>query len=303
MSLLVIGSAAFDSVQTPSGQQRSKVMGGSGVYAAYAASFFTPVRLVSVVGGDWPDEFTQVLARRQIGLEGLEVRPEGQTFSWTGKYLENMDDRETLDVRLNVMQGAYDPIVPESYRESEFVFLANDPPSSHLALLSKMTRKPRLTVADTMDFYIHHEPDALRELLGQIDGLILNDSEARLLTGCQNTIAAARQILEMGPSFAVVKKGENGAFCLTREGIHLIPAFPSERVADPTGAGDSFAGALMGTLAESGKSDPESIAAAMARATVVASYCIEGFSLEQLERVTRGQIESRLAAFRKMIAF
>ena len=302
MSLLVIGSAAFDSIQTPNGR-RDKVMGGSGIYAAYAASFFTPVRLVSVVGGDWPAEYTDILAKRKIDLNGFEVRPEAQTFSWTGKYFENMDERETLDIQLNVMDGTYKPIVPESYRDSEFVFLANNSPASHLELLSRMTHKPRLTVADTMDFYIHHEPDALRELLRKVDGLVLNDSEARLLTGCRNIIAAARQILEMGPSFAVVKKGENGAFCLTRETIRLIPAFPSENVVDPTGAGDSFAGALMGTLAASGKSDPDSIASALARATVIASFNIEGFSLERLEKVTQEEQENRLAMFQKMIAF
>ena len=302
MSLLVIGSAAFDSIQTPSGS-RDKVIGGSGVYAALAASFFTPVRLVSVVGEDWPDAFTARLRKRKIDLEGLEVRSGAQTLAWTGRYFENLNDRETLDIRLNVMGEEYSPRVPESYRESDFVLLANGSPVSHLDLLAKLTAKPRLTIADTMDFYIRNCPGPLRELLTRIDGLILNDSEARLLTGEKNMITAARRILEMGPAFVIVKKGENGAFYLSRQAIRLISAYPTEKVVDPTGAGDTFAGALMGALAASGRSDPESIIAALARATVVAGYTVEGFSLERLETLTEGEIESRLAAFRTMITF
>ncbi|MCR5358300.1 MAG: sugar kinase [Thermoguttaceae bacterium] len=302
MSLLVIGSAAFDSIQTPSGS-REKVIGGSGVYAAYAASFFTPVRLVSVVGEDWPSAYTDRLRTRAIDLEGLEVRPGARTLAWSGRYFENLNDRETLDIRLNVMGEEYRPLVPESYRGSEFLLLANGSPVCHLDLLDKMAKKPRLTVADTMDFYIQNQPAPLRKLLPRIDGLILNDSEARLLAGEKNTITAARRILEMGPAFVIVKKGENGAFYLSRQAIRLIPAYPSEEVVDPTGAGDSFAGALMGALAASGRSDPESIIAAMARATVVAGYNVEGFSLERLETLTEKEIESRLAAFRTMITF
>ena len=302
MSLLVIGSAAFDSIQTPSGS-REKVIGGSGVYAAFAASFFTPVRLVSVVGEDWPSAYTERLRKRAIDLEGVEIRPGAKTLSWTGKYFENLNDRETLEIRLNVMGEEYSPLVPESYRDSEFVLLANGSPVSHLGLLAKLARRPRLTIADTMDFYIQNCPDSLRELLRQIDGLILNDSEARLLTGEKNTITAARRILEMGPAFVIVKKGENGAFYLSRQAIRLIPAYPSEAVVDPTGAGDSFAGALMGALAASGRSDSESIIAAMARATVVAGFNVEGFSLERIETLTEGEIESRLNAFRTMMTF
>ncbi len=302
MSLLVTGSAAFDSIQTPGGE-RAKVIGGSGVYAAYAASFFTPVRLVSVVGEDWPDSYTETLRKREIDLQGLEIRRGAKTLSWTGKYFSNMNERETLDIRLNVMGEEYRPLVPEPYRGSDFVLLANGSPASHLDLLAKMAKKPRLTLADTMDFYIHNTPGPLRELLRQIDGLILNDSEACLLTGEQNAITAARKILGMGPAFVIVKKGENGAFYLSHRAIRLIPAFPTEEVVDPTGAGDSFAGALMGVLAATGKSDPESIIAAMARATVIAGFNVEGFSLERLERLTREEAESRLAAFREMITF
>ena len=302
MSLLVIGSAAFDSIQTPSGS-RNRVVGGSGVYAAYAASFFTPVRLVSVVGEDWSGTYTELLRKRAIDLEGLEVRSGAQTLSWTGRYFENLNERETLEIRLNVMGEEYRPFVPEPYRDSQFVLLANGSPVSHLDLLSKMTAKPRLTVADTMDFYIQNTPAPLRELLRQIDGLILNDSEARLLTGEKNTITAARRILDMGPAFVIVKKGENGAFYVSKTAIRLISAYPSEKVVDPTGAGDSFAGALMGALAAKGESDPESIIAAMARATIIASFNVEGFSLERLGSLTEDEIESRLSEFRAMITF
>ena len=302
MSLLIIGSAAIDSIQSPEGS-RERVIGGSGVHAAFAASFFAPVQLVGVVGDDWPDANTDLLRRKGIDTQGLEFRKGAKTLSWSGKYFDNMDDRETLDIQLNVMGEEYKPIVPEDYRETEFVFLANGSPISHLDLLSKMKKRPRLVVADTMNFYIENTHDSLMELLGKIDGLILNDSEVKLLTGMRNYIAAARKILTFGPKFVIVKKGENGAMFLSADAIRLIPAYPTEKVVDPTGAGDSFAGALMGALAADGRADAESIMKALARATIIASYNVEGFSLERLETLTREEIANRLDAFRQIITF
>lgn len=301
MSLLIIGSAAVDSIQTPMGS-RERVIGGSGVHAAYAASFFSPVWLVSVVGDDWPESNTELLQDKGIDTRGLEFRKGAKTLSWSGKYFENMDDRETLDIQLNVMGEEYKPIVPEEYRDAEFVFLANGSPISHLDLLSKMNH-PELVVADTMDFYIRNTPEALMELLRKIDGLILNDSEVKLLTGEKNYIAAAQKVLTFGPKFVIVKKGENGAMFLSSNEIRLIPAFPTQKVVDPTGAGDSFAGALLGALAVDGKSDAKSIMTAMAKATIVASYNVEGFSLERLRNLTPDEIRQRLDAFRKIITF
>ena len=302
MSLLIIGSAAIDSIQSPEGS-RERVIGGSGVHAAFAASFFAPVQLVGVVGDDWPEANTDLLRRKGIDTQGLEFRKGAKTLSWSGKYFDNMDDRETLDIQLNVMGEEYKPIVPEDYRETEFVFLANGSPISHLDLLSKMKKRPRLVVADTMNFYIENTHDSLMELLGKIDGLILNDSEVKLLTGMRNYIAAARKILTFGPKFVIVKKGENGAMFLSADAIRLIPAYPTEKVVDPTGAGDSFAGALMGALAADGRADAESIMKALARATIIASYNVEGFSLERLETLTREEIANRLDAFRQIITF
>ena len=301
-SLLIIGSVAFDSIETPS-DRREKVIGGSGVHAAYAASFCTPVRLVGVAGGDWPESNTELLQKKGIDTLGLEIRPEEKTLYWSGRYFDNMNDRETLDIQLNVAGNAYTPVVPEEWRDTEYVFLANGAPSIGLALLRQM-RRTSLVIADTMDFYIHNTPDDLRELLTLIDGLVLNDSEVRLLTGESNLITAAKKTLELGPQFVIVKKGEHGAMAVGRGGeTMLIPAYPTERVIDPTGAGDSFAGALMGYLTESQSIEPDGMKKALAFATVAASYNVEGFSLERYQEITREDMDRRYEEFRRMVIF
>ncbi len=300
MPLLVVGSVALDSVQTPK-ESRDNVLGGSAVYFSYAASYFTSVRLVGVVGEDWPDEHTRLLNSRKIDTSGLAVVPGQKTFYWKGKYLPNMNDRETLEVQLNVF-GDFQPDLPEEFRRCPFLFLANGSPKTQLKVLDQMTG-PSLTVADTMDLWIREEHQSLMQLLSRIDGLVLNDSEAKLLTGEENLVVAGHQVREMGPAFVVIKKGEHGAMFFSRHETYVLPAFPTEDVMDPTGAGDSFAGGMMGYLAEQRDFSPKSLKMAMAYGVLTASFTVEDFSLSRLQRIERDEIEMRMQQYRKMLSF
>lgn len=300
MPLLVVGSVAFDDVETPSAS-RVRVLGGSAVYFSYAASYFTTARLVGVVGDDWPEEHTKLLQDRGIDTAGLEVIAGEKTFHWKGKYLPNMNDRETLELHLNVF-GDFDPVLPEDYRRCPFLFLANGSPSLQLKVLDQVTG-PRLTVADTMDLWINIERDALLQLLRRIDGLVLNDAEAKLLTGDENLVTAGHKVREMGPRFVVIKKGEHGAMFFSEHETYVLPAYPTETVVDPTGAGDSFAGAMMGYLAEQNKFDPVTLKEAMAYGVLVASFNVEDFSLDQMMKIDRADIDQRMTAYRQMLSF
>lgn len=299
MPLLTIGSAAYDSIETPFGF-RDRALGGSAVYASFAASFFTESRLLGVVGGDWKPEYSGLLRSRGVDLAGLETRANEKTTYWSGRYFDDMNQRETLCFEGNVMGKTYIPIVPESYKETPYVFLGNGSPVTDIALLDSIA-KPKLVVADTMDFYIQGMKKELLELLTRIDGLILNDGEAALLTGERNPLVAAQKIFDLGPKFVVIKRGEYGAMYISPEDIYIIPAYPTLEVVDPTGAGDSFAGALMGSLAESGSLSPESVKKALLYATVVASLNVEGFSLERFQFITRAEIDQRVAKFRQIL--
>ncbi len=300
MPLCVVGSVALDSVETPT-EKRDNVLGGSAVFFSYAASFFTSVRLASVVGDDWPAENTAMLQARGIDTAALQVVPGGKTFRWRGKYLPNMNDRETLDLQLNVLAG-FNPVLPESYRRAKFLFLANGSPLLQMKVLDQCPGAS-LTVADTMDHYIRTEPDELRQLLRRIDGLVINDSEAKLLTGDDNLVRAGNAIREMGPSFVVVKKGEHGAMFFGQHETYVLPAYPTARVVDPTGAGDSFAGGMMGYLAEQGSFDPETLKTALAYGTLTASFTVEDFSLDRLRQIKREDLDRRMEEYRKMLSF
>jgi sugar/nucleoside kinase (ribokinase family) len=300
MSLLVVGSVAFDSIQTPT-QCRDRVLGGSATYFSFSASYFTPVRLVGVVGEDFPAEYVDLLRRRQVDTAGLSVVPGGRTFFWKGKYLPNMNDRETLEVHLNVL-GTFQPKLPEHYRRSDYLFLGNASPRTQLAVLDQMT-DPRLVVADTMDLWIREEHDELMTLLKRIDGLVMNDSEARLLTGEENLVVAGLTILRLGPRFVVIKKGEHGAMFFSAHETYVLPAYPTPQVVDPTGAGDSFAGGMMGYLAEAGNFDPPTLKRAMAYGILVASFTVEDFSLDRLRGITRDDLEQRMTRYRAMLSF
>lgn len=300
MPLLVVGSVAFDSVETPQAK-RDMVLGGSATFFSYAASYFTPVQLVGVVGEDWPAEHTKLLQSRKIDTAGLQVMAGKKTFFWRGKYLPNMNDRETLEVQLNVF-GEFNPTLPENFRRSGFVFLANGVPALQRQVLKQVVG-PKLVVADTMDLWIREHRAEVDKLLREIDGLVLNDSEARLLTGEENLVKAGREVLKLGPKFVAIKKGEHGSVFFSEHETYTLPAYPTERVVDPTGAGDSFAGGMMGYLAEKGRFDAKSLKEAMAYGTVVASYCVEDFSLDRLRQIERPDLDRRWAEYRQMLSF
>jgi cytidine kinase len=300
MPLLVVGSVALDSVETPT-QRRDDVPGGSATYFSYAASYFTKVRLVGVVGDDWPEANTQMLKGRGVDTTGLQVVKGEKTFRWRGKYLPNMNDRETLEVHLNVFEK-FNPVLPADYRHCKYVFLANGSPTLQMKVLDQVPDAV-LRVADTMDLWINIQRDELLALLKRIDGLVLNDSEARLLTGQENMVKAGRQVQSLGPKFVIIKKGEHGAMFFGADETYVLPAYPTSQVVDPTGAGDSFAGGLMGYLAARDRVDPQTLKEAMAYGTVVASYNVEDFSLDRMRQIERADLDKRLAEYRRMLTF
>jgi sugar/nucleoside kinase (ribokinase family) len=300
MPLLVVGSVALDSVETPT-HKRDNVLGGSAVYFSYAASYFAPVRLVGVVGDDWPEEHTRLLNSRRIDTAGLHVVRGKKTFRWRGKYLPNMNDRETLEVHLNVF-GEFDPVLPDDFRRADFLFLANGSPRLQLKVLDQVPGA-RLAVADTMDLWIREEHDDLMRLFERIDGLVMNDAEARLLTDDENLVRAGHAICKMGPRFVVIKKGEHGALFFSDHETYVLPAYPTPEVIDPTGAGDSFAGGMMGYLAEQNNFDPATLKKAMAYGIVTASYTVEDFSLDRLKKIERQDLELRLDKYQRMLLF
>ncbi len=300
MPLLVVGSIALDSVHTPR-DSRDDVLGGSAVYFSYAASYFTSVRLVGAVGDDWPVEHTRLLESRRIDTRGLQVIPGGATFRWRGKYRANMNDRDTLEVHLNVL-GDFDPVLPDEFRRCPFVFLANGSPGMQLRVLDQITG-PRLVVADTMDLWIRESHGELMQVLQRVDGLVMNDSEARLLTEEENLVVAGHKVRQLGPKFVVIKKGEHGAMFFSEFETYVLPAYPTEDVVDPTGAGDSFAGGMMGYLAELGTFDADSLKRAMAYGILVASFTVEDFSLDRLQNIDRRDLELRMEKYKRMLSF
>ncbi len=300
MSLLVTGSIAIDSVKTPYGVSEN-CLGGSAIYFSMAASFFDPVRLVGAIGPDCPFDLAKVFAGRNVDLTGLEIRKNSKTFRWAGTYHEDINKRTTDRLELNVL-AEKPPKVPRAYRDSKFVFLANTAPALQLELLEQVD-EPSFTAADTMDCWIREQRDDLEVLLKKIDCLIINEDEAKMLADENNLIKAADAILNMGPSIAVVKKGEYGSILCSIAERFILPAFPSADVKDPTGAGDSFAGAFMGYLAQTGKSDFESLKQAVAYGTVAASFTISEFSLAGLTSISRTDIDGRLKTLRKVTQF
>ena len=299
MSLLVVGSIALDSVKTPYGDV-TDVLGGSAVYFAYAASFFAPVRVAGVVGDDFPEEHLDELSRRNVDVSGVS-RTRGKTFRWKGSYEGAMNEVETLSVELNVL-GEFDGKLPEGFLDSEYIFLANGPPALQHAVVDQVT-SPKLIVADTMNHWIRDTRDELAELLHRVDAVVMNEGEARQYTGEYNLPRAGRKLLEEGPAFAVIKKGEHGALLVTEDEFFTVPAYPSTDVSDPTGAGDSFAGGMMGHLAQVNDTCVTQLKRALIYGTIVASINVEGFSLEQFKTITHDDIERRYEQFRNMMTF
>jgi len=300
MPLLVVGTLGIDTVETPT-ETRENVLGGSAVYFSYAASYFTSVKLVGVVGEDWPAEHTALLLSRGIDMSGVQVVPGGRTFRWRGRYRPNMNDRDSLETHLNVLAD-FDPVLSEEHRRSPFLFLANGPTDLQHKILDQCSGAV-LRVADTMELWITTQPQRLAELLKRIDGLVMNDAEARLLSRSENLVAAGHAIREMGPRFVVIKKGEHGAMFFSKHETYVLPAYPTARVVDPTGAGDSFAGGMMGYLAEQGNFEPKTLKEAMAYGILVASFTVEDFSLDRLKNIERADLERRMEEYQRMLRF
>lgn len=298
MSLLVVGSTAFDTVETPHGTAVD-CLGGSSTYFALAARLFTKVRLVSVVGQDFPAKHRQLLEANGIDLTGVETKP-GKTFRWHGRYSADMNSRETIDVQLNTF-GDFKPQVPAAFRDTPFVFLANGSPATQASVLDQM-QAPRFCVADTMDLWIERERAGLLALLRRIDGLIVNDSEVKQLTGKTNLIQAGRACLALGPKLVIVKKGEHGSFVFSNFFHYALPAYPTETVVDPTGAGDSFAGGFMGYLANCNSISLWNMKRAVAYGTCAASLNVEGFGVQRLAEATLETLERRYQELQQFVA-
>ena len=298
MSLLVTGSIGIDTVSTPFGQADA-VLGGSSVYFAFAASQYVAVRLVAAVGADFPPAFRDLLESRDIDLRGLEVRPESKTFRWTGRFEGAMNEAETVAVDLNVLAEDAPPVPPE-FTDSETVFLANTHPTLQRVLLGKLSG-PKLVVCDTMNLWIETERESLLETLRLVTGVIINDAEARALTGAVNLIEVGEAMLELGPEFVVIKKGEHGALLVTRDEPVAVPAYPTKAVRDPTGAGDSFAGGFLGYLSACGNHRGESLRSALVRGTVAASFTIEDFSVDRVKDLAREEVDERVGRFLDML--
>ena len=299
MTVLVVGSVALDSVETPFGRA-DDVLGGSATFFSAAASHLTPVQLVGVVGSDYPMKQLEPLEKRGVDLRGLETA-EGESFRWRGRYRHDLNSAETLETRLGVFSH-FRPKIPEAFRRAPFVFLANIDPRLQLDVLSQVER-PRLVACDTMNFWIESRRSDLIALLAHVDLMTLNDGEARQLTECSNLVKAAKWILARGPRHVIIKKGEHGAFMFTRDTIFFAPAYPLESVFDPTGAGDSFAGGFMGSLARENRTDAAALRRAVIYGSVVASFVVEDFSLDRLRRLGEGELTRRFQEFQKLTAF
>jgi sugar/nucleoside kinase (ribokinase family) len=299
VTLLVVGSVALDSVETPFGRA-DDVLGGSATFFSASASHFTDVQVVGVVGDDYPVAQLEPLKARGVDFAGLE-HAAGPSFRWRGAYRHDLNSAETLETHLGVF-AQFAPKIPESFRDAPFVFLGNIDPRLQLDVLSQV-KEPRLVACDTMNFWIEQRRPELLELLSRVNILTLNDAEARQLTERANLVKAARWILDRGPSHVVIKKGEHGAFMFTRESVFFAPAYPLEDVFDPTGAGDSFAGGFMGYIARTGKLDDAYLRRAVVYGSVMGSFAVEKFSIERLLTIDDAQIAERLAAFRKLVKF
>ena len=299
MSVLVVGSTALDSIKTPNAEN-PRLLGGSASHAAVAASFFSPVKLVGVVGDDFPKRYVELYKRHRIDLTGLQIMP-GKTFHWSGEYEANMNNRRTLLTELGVFE-TFSPALPEAHRKARFVLLANIAPSLQHHVLDQM-EKPRFVAADTMDLWLNIALSDLLKLLKRLDAFVLNDSEAHQLTKEDNVFAALKKIHKLGPRFVIIKKGSHGSILSGPGGCFICPAYPLHRVVDPTGAGDSFVGGLMGYLATAQGAVETHIRRAMIYGSVVASFCCEGFGLLRTTRIRRQQIDKRVQELEKLTRF
>ena len=302
MSLLVVGTVAFDAIETPFGKT-DKIVGGAASYISLAASYFTKdIQLVSVIGDDFPDSFLNTLKLQGIKLDGLQIKKGEKSFFWSGKYHNDLNNRYTIDTQLNVLAN-FDPIVPESSKNCEFLMLGNLVPAVQQSVISQLSSRPKLIVLDTMNFWMDIAMDELKKTIGMIDVLTINDSEARQLSGEYSLVKAAQKILEMGPKVIVIKKGEHGALLFNKEEVFFAPALPLEEVFDPTGAGDSFAGGFIGYLAKTKDISFENMKRAIIFGSAMASFTVERFGTEKLIGLTQDQINERVQQFVDLVQF
>ena len=302
MSIISVGTMAFDAIETPFGKT-DRIVGGSATYVAYAASHLTtPVKQISIVGYDFPAEEMKEMESRGIQLSGVEIVKDKKSFFWSGKYHLDMNTRDTLITDLNVLAD-FDPKVPEAYQGSEFLMLGNLMPSIQISVIQQLRKRPKLVVLDTMNFWMETAMEDLRKVLGMIDVLLINDSEARQLSGESSLVKAARKITEMGPRFLIIKKGEHGALLFHDGNIFFAPALPLEDVFDPTGAGDTFAGGFIGHLDRMKEVSFENIKTAIIVGSAMASFCVEKFGPERLKEITKKEIDGRLRDFVQLVNF
>jgi sugar/nucleoside kinase (ribokinase family) len=302
MALIVVGSMAFDQIETPFGRS-DRIVGGAATYIAWSASnFVRPVRQVSVVGGDFPPAELEALAARGVDLDGVQVQADRKSFFWSGRYHLDMNSRDTLETQLNVL-GDFDPVVPETYQDSPFLMLGNLAPAVQLSVIRQMRVKPRLTVLDTMNFWMETAMPDLEKVLREVDVLLINDSEARQLSAQYSLVRAAREIMQMGPRYLVIKKGEHGALLFHDNQVFVAPALPLEEVFDPTGAGDTFAGGFIGYLARTRNTSFENMKSAVIVGSAMASFCVEKFGTQRMQEIGREDIESRIRQFIDLVNF
>lgn len=303
MSLIVVGSMAFDAIETPFGKS-DKIIGGAATYIAWAASnFTTPIRQVSVVGGDFPAEELQALKARGVEIDGVQVKKDRKSFFWSGKYHMDMNTRDTLVTELNVL-GDFDPVIPGSYQGAEFLMLGNLAPAVQRSVIRQLKQRPRLIAVDTMNFWMETAMDELKEVLKMVDVLTVNDAEARQLSGEYSLVKAANKIMkEMGPKYLIIKKGEHGALLFNGNHVFFAPALPLEEVFDPTGAGDTFAGGFIGHLAHTKDISFENMKTAIIVGSAMASFCVEKFGTERLREITKEDIDARIHQFVDLVQF
>ncbi|MFN3404451.1 MAG: PfkB family carbohydrate kinase [Cytophagaceae bacterium] len=302
MSLVVVGSVAFDKIETPFGKT-DKIIGGAATYISLASSYFTgKVKLVAVVGGDFPKSDIQMLQDHGVDTEGLQIKENEKSFFWSGKYHNDMNSRDTLVTELNVL-GTFEPVIPDSYQDCEYLMLGNLSPKVQSTVIERMNRRPKLIVMDTMNFWMDVAMDDLRHTLTLVDVLSINDEEARQLSKEYSLVKAAKKILTMGPKVVVIKKGEHGALLFNKEQVFFAPALPLEDVFDPTGAGDTFAGGFIGYLANSGDTSFSNMKRAIIYGSALASFCVEKFGVERLKNLSDHELDSRIQEFIDLVQF
>jgi sugar/nucleoside kinase (ribokinase family) len=302
MSLIVVGSMAFDAIETPFGKS-DKIIGGAATYIALCASnFVNPIYQVSVVGGDFPQEELDALSARGVNLEGVQIKKDEKTFFWSGKYHMDMNSRDTLDTQLNVLAN-FDPVVPNDYQGSEFLMLGNLVPAVQIRVIEQLKHRPKLIAMDTMNFWMETAMDDLLKVISKVDLLFVNDSEARELSGQFSLVKAARTIMKLGPKYLVIKKGEHGALLFHKDNVFFAPALPLEDVFDPTGAGDTFAGGFIGHMAKTNDISFENMKTAIIVGSAMASFCVEKFGTQRLKEISKADIDDRIQQFVQLVNF